>query len=89
MVNKLIFEMNNGEYLITEDFRELRRQVQLAKEQKIEEINKHCDALLLKIDTYEQKCLRKYKEMDESKKQANELIKSVSLRQSQGIGDLK
>ena len=78
LVNKLIFEKDNGEYLITEDCRELRRQVQLAKEQKIEEINKHCDALLLKIDTYEQKCLNKYKEINESKKKAAELIKSVN-----------
>ena len=78
LVNKLLFETENGEYLITEDCRELRRQVQLAKEQKIEEINKHCDALLLKIDTYEQKCLRKYKEINESKKKATELIESAN-----------
>ena len=31
-------------------------QVQLVKEEKIEEINKDCDALFLKIDTYEEKC---------------------------------
>ena len=77
-VKKLLFDMDNGEYLITEDCRELRRQVQLAKEEKIEAINQNCDALLLKIDANEQKCLCKYKEMDESKKKANELIKSVN-----------
>ena len=53
MVNKLIFEMNNGEYLITEDCKELRRQVQLTKEEKIEEINQQCNALFLKIDIYQ------------------------------------
>jgi hypothetical protein len=36
LVNKLIFEQENGEHLITEDCQELRRQVQLAKEEKIE-----------------------------------------------------
>ena len=41
LVNKLLFETENGEYLIFEDCRELKRQVQSAKEEKIEEINKH------------------------------------------------
>jgi len=77
LVNKLIFEIENGDHLITEDCKELRRQVQLVKEEKIEKINKHCDALFLKIDTYEEKCKNKYKEMNESKKKANELIKTV------------
>jgi len=77
LVSRLIFEMDNGEHLIAEDCKELKRQVQLVKEEKIEEINKHCDALFLKIDTYEEKCKNKYKEMNESKKKANELIKTV------------
>jgi hypothetical protein len=34
-----MFEMENGEYIITEDCRELRRQVQLVKEEKMEKIN--------------------------------------------------
>jgi len=76
LVNKLLFEIENGEYLIAEDCRELRRQVQLAKEEKIEEINKHCDALILKLDAYEERCKSKYKEMNEQKQKANELIKS-------------
>jgi hypothetical protein len=75
---KLLFEMENGEYLITEDCRELRRQVQLTEEEKIEEINKHCDALILKIDAYEERCKSKYKEMNQQKQKANELIKSVN-----------
>ena len=77
LINKLVFEMENGEYFIKEDCRELRRQVQLAKEEKIEEINQQCDALFLKIDNYEEKCKQKYKEISEAKKKANELIKSV------------
>jgi hypothetical protein len=78
LVKKLIFEMDNGEYLITEDCQELRRQVQLAKEEKIEEINQQCDLLFIKIDTYEKTCISKYKEMNDAKKKANELIKSVN-----------
>jgi hypothetical protein len=64
-VNKFVIE--NGEYLIAEDCRELRRQVQLTEEEKIEEINKHCDALILKIDAYEERCKSKYKEMNKQK----------------------
>jgi len=78
LVNKLIFEQENGEHLITEDCQELRRQVQLAKEEKIEEINQQCDLLFIKIDTYEKTCISKYKEMNDAKKKANELIKSVN-----------
>ena len=79
LVNNLLFEMDNGAYIITEACKELRRQVQLAKEEKIEEINQQCDALFLKIDAYEEKCKSKYKEMNESVKQkANKLIKSVN-----------
>ncbi len=81
LVKKLIFETDNGECLITEHCNELRRQVQLAKEEKIEEINKHCDKLFLKIETYEKKRKCNYKEMNDSndsKKKVNELIKSVN-----------
>ena len=78
LVNKLLFEMDKGEYIIRDDCRELRRQVQLAKEERIEEINKYCDALFVKIDHYEEKCKSKSKEMNEAKKKANELIKSVN-----------
>ena len=66
LVNNLLFEMDNGDYIITEACKELRRQVQLAKEEKIEEINQQCDALFLKIDAYGEKCKSKYKEMNES-----------------------
>ena len=78
LVSKLEFEMDNGEYLIKEDCKELRTQVQLVKEEKIDEINKHCDALFLKIDSYEDRCKNKFKEMNESKQKANELIKLVN-----------
>jgi type I site-specific restriction endonuclease len=78
LVNKLISEMENGENSITEDCKEQRRHIQLVKEKKIEEINKHCDALLLQIDVYEEKCKSKCKEMNQAKQKANELIKSVN-----------
>jgi len=71
--------MENGEHLITENCKDLRRKVQLAKEEKMEEINQLCDSLFLKIETYEKTCISKYKEMNELIKQkANELIKSVN-----------
>ena len=76
-VNKLIFEVENGEYLITVDCLELRTQIKLAKEEKIKEINQHSDALLQKVDTFEEKCIRKYKEMNVSTQQINELIDLV------------
>ncbi len=78
LANKLIYEVDNGEYLILDNFRELRRQVQLAKEEKIQEINQQSDLILQKIETYEEDCINKYKEIGESKHQANQLIKLVN-----------
>jgi hypothetical protein len=51
--NKLVFEMGNGEYLITEDCKELRRQVQLAKEIKMQQLEKLSDSMLDEIDDFE------------------------------------
>ena len=34
LVNKSTYEKDNGDFLITEECKELRRQVQLAKEEK-------------------------------------------------------
>jgi len=78
IVNKLIFETENGEDLITEDCNELKRQVQLAKEERIEEINKHCDALFIKINIYEKTCKSRFKEKRDQKQKAYDLIKSVN-----------
>jgi len=73
-----MFEMGNGKHIITEDCKELRKQVQLAKEKKTEEINQQCDALFLKIDTYKEKCPKKYEEMNEPKLKVKVLIKLVN-----------
>ena len=77
-VKKLLFEMNNGDYFIREDCNELRVQVQLVKEEKIREIDQLCDALLKKIDAYEEMSLLKYKENIEKHQQTNELINLVN-----------
>ena len=80
LINRLLFQKENGDHLIKEDSKELRRQVQLAKKEKIEEINRLCDSLFLKIDIYEKKCKCncKCKEINDSNKRANELIKSAN-----------
>ena len=75
LVNKLIFEIENGNYLITENCKQLKSQIQLAKEERINEINKQYDALFLKIDSYEEMCKSKYKGMNEPGPQTTELIK--------------
>ena len=63
---------------IFENSNELRRQVQLAKEEKIKEIDQQCDELFEKITRYEEKCKSKYREMNEPKQRATELIKQVN-----------
>jgi hypothetical protein len=78
-INKLMFEIGDGECSIRKDCNQLRKQVQLAKENKIAEINKHYEGLLKKIDTFEEKHVRKYNEMNiMSKQQDNEFVKLVN-----------
>ena len=43
---KMTFESTNGETIIDEECRDLRREVQLAKEKRNEEITEHSDAML-------------------------------------------
>ena len=54
------FELSNGEYVIKEHCIELRRQVQLAKEEKIQLINDTSDDLIKRIDIYESDRLTSY-----------------------------
>jgi len=78
LVNKFLFEMENGEFLIAKECEELKRQIQLAKEERIQKINQLFDSLLLRIDDYAEKCNSKYKEMNEAKHKSKELIKLVN-----------
>jgi hypothetical protein len=78
LINKLTFEIDNGECLIRKNCSQLRKQVQSAKENRINEINKHCEGLLKKIDLFEEKRIRKYKEMNLLKQQDDEFIKLVN-----------
>ena len=80
----LTFEMENDEYIIAEECRDLIRQVQLAKEKRIEEINEHSDVLIRKTGAFQEKCLSKYHQMKEPKKKIEELANNVySLNQQQ------
>ena len=54
------FDLANGDYIIKEHCRELRREVQLAKEIKIEQIQKLSEEMLSQIDSYEQDRITAY-----------------------------
>ena len=62
-LNKYLFEIENGEYLIKEECKELERQVQLAKEKRIEEIEKQTDILFKQISDSQESCIQKYNEI--------------------------
>ena len=51
------FDLSNGDYVISEHCRELKRQVQLAKEIQIEEFNKLSEVLIDKINVYEKETI--------------------------------
>lgn len=78
MARKLTYDMENGEFLIKEESNELRAQVQLVKEEKIEEINKISDVLLEKIDFYEIQRLHDYREMIIVKEKLNTIINKAN-----------
>ena len=54
------FNLFNGDYLLKEHCRELRRQVQLAKETKVDQLEKLSDEMLNQIDMYEKERLNAY-----------------------------
>lgn len=59
LLNELSFDMEHGEDKIKDHCIELRIQVQLAAEQKIQEINEFNDAFIKQIDLYEKECTEK------------------------------
>ncbi len=54
------FNLFNGDYLLKEHCRELIRQVQLAKETKVDQLEKLSDEMLNQIDMYEKERLNAY-----------------------------
>ena len=78
ILNKMSFEMKNGEYLIKEECRELERQVQLIKEKRIEEIEQQTNRFFQKIENFEQKRIRKFHQMQEPLQRADDLINEVN-----------
>ena len=54
------FDLLNGDYVISEHCRELKRRVQLAKELKIEELENLSKEMMNKIDCYEQETISIY-----------------------------
>lgn len=52
LIEKLTFEIDNGEYLIKEYFSQLRRLVELVIGQRLEEIHAAKESLMLEINKY-------------------------------------
>lgn len=59
LVHDVKFDMENGVDKIKDHCIELRRQVQLATEHKIQEINSFNDSFIKQIDHYEKECAQK------------------------------
>ena len=79
LANKLNFELDNGEHLIREHCTDLKRQVQLVKEERIREIRKKGDSLIERIENYQLNCIQKYQEMKKLKKiEKKELLTQVN-----------
>ena len=73
LLNELSFDMGHGVDKIKEHCIELRIQVQLAVEHKIQEINEFNDAFIKQIDSYEKECTVKTA-VDKELKQSLEAV---------------
>lgn len=80
-IAEIEFEYENGEYTIKERCSELRRQVQLSKEETILKIDDLSDKMLSEIDKYEEDKLQKYslmKSLDaKNKKQQDTSLEQI------------
>ncbi len=74
-IRKLSFEITNGEYLIKEHCNEQRRLIQLATEQRIQNIYTASDILIQRVNDYEKECMHKYSSANELKQHLAETIK--------------
>ena len=59
-LNEAEFNLANGDYIISEHCRELRRQVQLAKEIRLKDINDPSDEMFKQIDSFEKDRMNAY-----------------------------
>lgn len=89
-LTKTEFDLQNGENLIKEHCIELRRQVQLANEVKIQEINKLGESMINEIDIYEKESLETYAKINKesSEQKLNQLKQEVTTHE-QNAAQLK
>ena len=86
-LNQIKSDLNNGDLTIQEHCVELRRQVQLAKEIKIQELEEISEKMMQKVNEYERDSLKTYSEMnkDPFKSSLHELKLEVSEWNYKGI----
>jgi len=88
--NSIWFGLNNGADQIKENCLNLRSDIQLATEEKIEIINQFNELLIKQINDYEQICLKSFTEMDKSSKiDFNKIINELNEFQMEQIDYLK
>lgn len=75
---KLSFEIQNSEDLIKEHCIELKRLIQLAAEQRIDEIHTHNEYLIQQVNEYEKVCMQNRDSLsDDLKQQASDTIAEI------------
>lgn len=70
-MKQIQFEINNGDYVISEHCRELRRLVQLSKEDKIQQINNINENLMKRIEKFESESINSYLSINKTLFEAN------------------
>ena len=77
LADKLSAEMKNIKRSIKEHCNELRKEVELATEERINEIKYYTKSMIHTIDRYERECLQNYVEINHSKHEAQEIFNQV------------
>jgi len=78
LLKKLLFETENAEFIIDEYFNDQKARVQMASEQRIQEIHRCQDILMAQLKEQKQKCLNTYSNMESFKQKTKEFISEMN-----------
>ena len=78
LLKKLLFETENAEFTIDEYFNDQKARVQMASEQRIQEIHRCQDILMAQLKEQKQKCLNTYSNMESFKQKTKEFISEMN-----------
>lgn len=87
LITKIDFDSNNNDYILNAHCSELRQRIQLATEERIEQLNKQNDLLIKQIDNYEKECKEAFRKNHKTNETLSE-AKNFVEKQKINLNDL-